>query len=182
MSLSKKLRFKIFTRDGFTCQYCGRNPIDHEVVLEVDHSLSKKDKGTNDEDNLVTSCFDCNRGKSKSSIILSKKIDIKQKLKNAKDQLEQVKGMSKLVKLKREIDSSKLEWVDDFVGCYSESLQVKMKKIVKKELGYGTEISVLQECMEITFDKFCDQDNFYTNDFAKYFYGVLRNRKPPNPF
>ena len=33
--ISKKLRFEIFKRDKFTCQYCGKMAPD--VVLEVDH-------------------------------------------------------------------------------------------------------------------------------------------------
>ena len=61
-SLSKKLRFEIFKRDQFTCQYCGQQPPD--VVLEVDHIMPVSKGGDNDEMNLVTACFDCNRGKA----------------------------------------------------------------------------------------------------------------------
>jgi 5-methylcytosine-specific restriction endonuclease McrA len=61
MSLSKKLRFEVFKRDGFKCQYCGNHP--PIVVLEVDHINPVSKGGTNEIDNLVTSCFDCNRGK-----------------------------------------------------------------------------------------------------------------------
>ena len=60
-SMSKKLRFEIFKRDGFTCQYCGRQP--PEVVLEVDHIQPVSKGGVNDPLNLTTSCQDCNRGK-----------------------------------------------------------------------------------------------------------------------
>jgi 5-methylcytosine-specific restriction endonuclease McrA len=62
MSLSKKTRFEIFKRDGFTCQYCGQRPPD--VVLEVDHIEPKSKGGSDEEINLITSCYDCNRGKS----------------------------------------------------------------------------------------------------------------------
>ena len=62
MSLSKRTRFEIFKRDGFTCQYCGQRPPD--VVLEVDHIDPSSKGGSDEELNLVTSCFDCNRGKS----------------------------------------------------------------------------------------------------------------------
>lgn len=62
-SLSKGLRFDVFRRDGFTCQYCGRQPPD--VVLEVDHILPVAEGGTNDILNLTTACQDCNRGKGK---------------------------------------------------------------------------------------------------------------------
>jgi hypothetical protein len=60
--ISKGKRFEIFKRDGFTCQYCGRRP--PEVVLEVDHVEPQSLGGSDEEINLVSSCFDCNRGKS----------------------------------------------------------------------------------------------------------------------
>ena len=62
MSLSKRTRFEIFKRDGFTCQYCGQRPPD--VVLEVDHIDPCSNGGSDEEINLITSCFACNRGKS----------------------------------------------------------------------------------------------------------------------
>lgn len=61
MAVSKKRRFEVFKRDGFTCQYCGSTP--PRVVLECDHVIPVCEWGTDDEENLVTSCFDCNRGK-----------------------------------------------------------------------------------------------------------------------
>lgn len=61
-SISKKLRFEVFKRDKFTCQYCGRKAPD--VILEVDHIEPVSKGGTNEITNLITSCRDCNRGKS----------------------------------------------------------------------------------------------------------------------
>lgn len=62
MAVSKRTRFEIFKRDKFCCQYCGRTP--PTVVLEVDHVTAVSNGGSDDETNLLTSCFDCNRGKS----------------------------------------------------------------------------------------------------------------------
>src|SRR6185437_14317309 len=62
MSLSKKKRFEVFKRDGFTCTYCGQKP--PAVVLEVDHVVAIANGGHDELENLTTSCFDCNRGKS----------------------------------------------------------------------------------------------------------------------
>lgn len=62
VALSKKTRFEIFKRDGFTCRYCGKQPPD--TVLEVDHINPVANGGDNDPLNLITSCFDCNRGKA----------------------------------------------------------------------------------------------------------------------
>ena len=60
-SISKKLRFEVFKRDNFKCQYCGKSAPD--VILHVDHIFPVKEGGTNDILNLITSCSDCNLGK-----------------------------------------------------------------------------------------------------------------------
>lgn len=62
IQISKRLRFEVFKRDGFTCQYCGEHP--PVVVLEADHITPVAEGGGNEIDNLTTACFDCNRGKS----------------------------------------------------------------------------------------------------------------------
>lgn len=59
--ISKKIRFDVFKRDGFVCMYCGAHP--PAVLLEVDHIHPVAEGGTNDADNLVTACENCNRGK-----------------------------------------------------------------------------------------------------------------------
>lgn len=60
-TISKKRRFAIFARDGFTCRYCGRQS--DRVVLVVDHVLAVAHGGTSDDANLATSCEECNSGK-----------------------------------------------------------------------------------------------------------------------
>lgn len=64
--ISKKTRFEVFKRDQFTCQYCGASA--PEVILEIDHIKPVSKGGTNDILNLVTSCRNCNRGKSKNEL------------------------------------------------------------------------------------------------------------------
>jgi|688.fasta_scaffold856553_1 hypothetical protein len=64
--LSKKARFNIFKRDGFSCRYCGRVP--PQVMLEVDHIVPVFEGGNNNEENLITACFECNRGKGRVSL------------------------------------------------------------------------------------------------------------------
>lgn len=61
-----KLRFNVFNRDSFTCQYCGRKAPD--IVLEIDHVIPKSKGGLNNIENLKSCCSDCNQGK-KNSII-----------------------------------------------------------------------------------------------------------------
>lgn len=65
--LSKRVRFEVFKRDKFTCQYCGAKAPD--VVLHVDHIQAVANGGTNDVLNLVTSCAGCNGGKGAKPIL-----------------------------------------------------------------------------------------------------------------
>lgn len=60
-SISKKVRFEVFKRDSFQCQYCGRSA--PEVLLHIDHIKPVAEDGTNDIFNLVAACADCNLGK-----------------------------------------------------------------------------------------------------------------------
>lgn len=56
-----KLRFEIFKRDKFACQYCGRTA--PSVVLEIDHVVPKSKGGLNCASNYKTACRECNNGK-----------------------------------------------------------------------------------------------------------------------
>ena len=66
-SVSLALRFKVMKRDGFVCRICGATS-ERGNGLEVDHKIPVDAGGGNDEDNLWTLCFDCNRGKSNQSL------------------------------------------------------------------------------------------------------------------
>lgn len=94
-AISKKIRFNVFKRDSFACQYCGSTP--PNVVLEIDHINPVCLGGDNDIDNLITSCFDCNRGKSGESLsnIPTKMSD---KASAIKESEEQIKEYNKILK------------------------------------------------------------------------------------
>lgn len=57
-----KKRFFILQRDQFKCKYCGRSANDG-YILHVDHIHPKSKGGTDDIENLVTACKECNQGK-----------------------------------------------------------------------------------------------------------------------
>lgn len=60
-TVSSKLRFEIFKRDSFKCQYCGESA--PNVLLHVDHIKPVREGGTSDISNLITACSTCNIGK-----------------------------------------------------------------------------------------------------------------------
>ena len=61
--IGSKRRFAILKRDKFTCQYCGKTPQDG-TILDVDHIIPFSKGGKSIPINLITSCSDCNKGKS----------------------------------------------------------------------------------------------------------------------
>lgn len=117
MSIKKTIRFEVFKRDGFQCIYCGQTP--PAVVLEVDHVEPKSKGGTDDINNLVTACFDCNRGKrnvplDKIPIGLSKQAGI------LGEKEEQLKEYQKLLrKIKRRTNKD----IRDISKIYEEQYQ-----------------------------------------------------------
>lgn len=61
MSVTRRIRFEVFKRDGFRCTYCGsKSP---NVELEADHVIPRSRGGPDSLDNLTTACTACNRGK-----------------------------------------------------------------------------------------------------------------------
>lgn len=75
-----RLRFEIFKRDNFQCQYCGRNPKEDKCKLVIDHIIPKSKRGLFIFENLTTSCEECNSGKS--DILLEKRQLNKLEIKN----------------------------------------------------------------------------------------------------
>lgn len=89
-TISKKIRFEVFKRDSFTCQYCGASA--PEAILQVDH-IDPISKGGEDEMvNYITACQACNSGKSNRELsdntILQKQKAQLDELNQRREQLE----------------------------------------------------------------------------------------------
>ena len=59
--IGARLRFQVFMRDNFTCQYCGQRA--PQVELHIDHIIPVAHGGTNEIANVSTACAECNLGK-----------------------------------------------------------------------------------------------------------------------
>lgn len=59
-----EIRAAVFERDNFTCSYCG----ERGGKLECDHVHPLSRGGSNEMDNLTTSCFACNRSKHSKTL------------------------------------------------------------------------------------------------------------------
>jgi len=133
--IGNKLRFEIFKRDLFSCQYCGKTP--PNTILEIDHIVPVIKNGTNDVDNLITSCFECNRGKSKNELTSlpentqSKLLKIKEKEKQYKSYQKALKEIDDRVIVEcYEVDAAYHYYFDDYT--LSEGfINTSLKKFIK---------------------------------------------------
>jgi len=169
MSLSKKIRFEVFKRDNFKCQYCGSIP--PIVILEVDHIIPVSKKGSDEIDNLITSCFDCNRGKSNRELTSLPKTTIEktEELKEKESQYAEYKKVLAKIK-KREKDE--LDSVDSIYTSYfpgwvlNDRFRNGSLKMFIKMLG----IAIVENAMHTACSRIHNDDKA-----IKYFCGICWN-------
>lgn len=166
-NLSKKLRFDVFKRDIFTCQYCGSVP--PKVVLEVDHVHPVSKGGDNDIDNLITSCFDCNRGKAANSLeVIPQTVAEKTALMVEKeDQLKELRAIKKRKKnrLSRDINHLDEIYQEHFPDyAFSQSF----KNSIRNQFLPNLDVDTLENNLTLS----CNKCWFNSRKALKYFCGV----------
>jgi hypothetical protein len=129
-SISKKTRFDVFKRDLFCCQYCGKRP--PQTTLEVDHIDPVANGGDNSINNLVTSCFDCNRGKS-DRLLTAVPESLSNKAKRIKECEEQLSEYRKIINAQNErIESDCWSVIHALFGEDTNSIRTDWFSSVKK--------------------------------------------------
>lgn len=155
-SLTKKVRFEVFKRDSFTCQYCGSKAPD--VILEVDHIKPVKEGGDNDIMNLVTSCFSCNRGKgarklSDKTVVEKQREQIKE-LNIRRQQLQMMlEWRDGLNSIKDDEVQKAIDYWDDIISLYDRNLNDVGHAIVQKLVKKHGIFKVL-DAMDISASKY----------------------------
>lgn len=165
IALTKKQRFNVFKRDSFCCQYCGSTP--PSVVLEVDHIYPVSLGGKNSIENLITACFDCNRGKG-AGLLTTLPDSITSKSELMAEKIEQLKAFERLIKAKKKIEERGINEVESafqiyfsnllFSNKFRESIRVFLQKLPS---------NIVVESMHRACSKIDDKDNA-----LKYFCGI----------
>ena len=168
-SLSKKIRFEVFKRDRFTCQYCGR--MSPDVILEVDHITPVSKGGNNELINLITSCRDCNRGKGKE--LLSETVEVKKQQQELLDLAEKTEQAKMIIEWKKEllaIRDEEAETISDLIQSITGyALNQNGIMDIKKYLQQFP-FSVVWEATEIAFYKYYKEgkNDCWTNRSFSY--------------
>lgn len=148
--VSKKMRFEVFKRDKFTCQYCGR--MSPDVILEVDHIKPVAEGGTNDLINLVTSCRDCNRGKGKRKI--SDNSAVKRQQEQLKELAEKSEQLEMMVKWKDELLALGDREVDIICDYINETYSCTVHENGKKQIKIWLKKYSVEELISAVDDAF----------------------------
>lgn len=120
--ISKRLRFEVFKRDSFKCQYCGSAA--PEVLLVIDHIEPVVLQGTNEILNLITACVDCNSGKG-ARRLSDNTVAVK-----ARNQLEELQS-------KREQLEMMIEWRRGLSSLADDSVQHLVDYWIEKAPGFA---------------------------------------------
>jgi hypothetical protein len=173
-SISKRVRFEVFKRDGFACQYCGQTP--PAVVLELDHIIAVADGGPDDFQNLITACFDCNRGKA--AVPLSRRElaeDIETRRQLIQERVEQAEAYEQLLRERREQEDAAIDQViavyEQFVEGYT--LLDKTRPSIRRFLRMLPPSEVI-DAMEIAATRWAHKEINDTgrSPVFRYFCGV----------
>ena len=189
--ISKKIRFEVFKRDGFQCAYCGKTP--PEVILEVDHIEPVSMGGTDDINNLLTACFDCNRGKK--NIKLDKiPAKLNENLEVLKEKEEQLKEYNKIIKKINKRYNKQTNELEEFLDEYfSENpdhiyrFDELFKRVTLKRFYELLGFDEIKESLYLACEKiFRDYENIedddlkywdaYRQETIKYFCGICWNK------
>lgn len=150
-AISKRVRFEVFKRDSFTCQYCGRKS--PEVILHVDHIEPVSKGGDNGIINLITSCEPCNLGKSDVPLSATDRIDKEMsQLQELQERREQMKMLADWRKGLRSLQNEELdilaeEWGQAF-GWVPEEAHRKQIKLLCSRSGFQMAVDVIAKAGE----------------------------------
>lgn len=175
-SIPKKMRFEVFKRDKFTCQYCGRSAPD--VTLEVDHIKPVAKGGKNELLNLITSCMDCNRGKGKTELSDDSAIKKQEKqLKELADRKEQLEMMVAWREGLKSLEDEQVEMVNDLFKANTDwSISEQGKRTVRKWLKeFG--ISEVLDAVSIALNSYYDDTETGWDKAFNKVSGICFNRR-----
>lgn len=153
--ISKKIRFEIFKRDSFTCQYCGQEA--PKVVLNIDHINPVKNGGNNNILNLITSCFGCNNGK-RARLLDDNHVIEKQK--KSLNELQERRNQIEMVAQWREdlldVNDLKVNKLCDFIlKGWNYKLDIENKRKLQTILN-KFELSLVYDATERAFNHYSD--------------------------
>lgn len=186
--LSNKIRFEVFKRDSFKCQYCGQSAPD--IVLQVDHINPVARGGKNSMTNLITSCQSCNGGKGATRLDDNSAV-VKQRL-----QMEQLNErraqLTMMMNWREELDNLEDGILEQIVNDINARFKCRITDSGKKQIKscikkFG--VADTQEAVRCCEEQYLKEDSkgIYTREsqekafhyISRVASGIAMKRKDP---
>lgn len=197
VSISKKVRFEVFKRDSFTCQYCGAKAPD--VLLHVDHIKPVSKGGDNAVINLITSCQPCNAGKSDRELsddtVIKKQQKQLQELNERREQLDMMMDWHNSLK---DLKNHELNNVIQYIESHLHAKEIsgygkkQIEKLIKKHgsleflalfddafLKYSSRVDEVERhalCINYISKCLAIKDKPEEEKKARFIRGILKNK------
>ena len=168
-NIPPRKRHLLLKKYDFKCVNCGRS--NDEVPLEIDHIIPVIKGGTNDDYNLITACFDCNRGKGKHSLENSMPTQDEQ-IERLKEAHSQYKIYLKFLKDTAKQQTQTVQMVCDvyeeiyYGETFTPKFRISIKQFIDK-LGVDEVILAMEKSI---------QKCYRQSDVPKYFCGICWNK------
>lgn len=114
MAVTKRVRFEVLRRDNYTCRYCHAT----DKKLTIDHVIPQALGGSDNPNNLVACCMDCNSGKTSINPDEPLVADVSAQALSFRRILEHAKG---LVSISIENEQDYLDYVFE---CWQECTEI----------------------------------------------------------
>ena len=164
-SIGNSKRFEIFKRDQFICQYCGNHP--PKIILEIDHIIPVSKGGDNEEDNLITSCFECNRGKAARDLSIIPK-SLSEKAKEIAEKEKQLLAYQQIIQDQKDRIETEVWEILEYLGLVGSDGSAYKSQIISitmfiKRLGFHEVLDAAEICFS---------SRVYDDNKFKYFCGI----------
>lgn len=152
MAIKQIVKLNMWRRDNFTCVYCN-SKASHSVELTLDHVIPKSKGGTNNQDNLVTSCRSCNQLKGSRSLlefITTENIKVTRRIAELSEVFMSIK-IKKFPNRKLYITKGQTEPAGYVNSAGLLSIIKKGKEVIVLDSKTGADItdSVLKSCLSL---------------------------------
>ena len=140
--------------------------------MEVDHISPVSKGGDNDIDNLITSCFDCNRGKAANPLeVIPQTVSEKAELMAEKE--DQLKALRSIRKRKKARLTRDINHLDDVFQEYYPEKQFgdPFRNSLRNQFLPNLDVDTLEENLA----RACSKHRYNPNTAIKYFCGINWN-------
>ena len=140
-------------------------------MLEIDHVHPVAEGGTNDMDNLVTACWDCNRGKG-ARLLTSVPQSLEDKAAEVQEREAQIRAYYEILEARRQRrDEEMWSIADIFIERFSDDGILRSRLASIRTFLDRLDYYEVREAMELATNKITSK-----NACFKYFCGVCWNK------